>query len=109
LPSEAATCFSETSDLLISKLRVTVEMRGLGISRIVLRIPSCSSVVKLGSLSPTLHGMQEGRIPSFWEESEKNRRKKRHPLTRAGRKRPEVEARRWSRTSCAIAQALETS
>jgi hypothetical protein len=48
-------------------------------------------------------------FPLFWEVSENNRRAKYQRLNKAGLKQLEVEAKRWGRISCAIAQAFEAS
>jgi PadR family transcriptional regulator, regulatory protein PadR len=96
--------------LLILKSLVAGEMHGLGVSRRIQLITSGTFQVKPGSLFPALHRMEdEGRISSFWGDSENNRRAKYYRLTKAGRKQLEAETMRWGRISWAIAQALEAS
>jgi PadR family transcriptional regulator, regulatory protein PadR len=97
-----------TLDLLILKSLVPGEMHGLGISRRIQQITGGTFLVKPGSLFPALHRMEEeGWISALWGDSENNRRAKYYRLTKIGRKQLEVEADRWGRISCAIAQALE--
>jgi PadR family transcriptional regulator, regulatory protein PadR len=109
LSQEPTTLLQGTLDLLILKSLVAGDLHGLGISRRVQQITSGTFVVKPGSLFPALHRMEdEGWISSFWGDSENNRRAKYYRLTKPGRKQLEVETKRWSRISWAIAQALET-
>ena len=108
--SESTTLLQGTLDMLILKSLVAGEMHGLGISRRVQQITGGTFVVKPGSLFPSLHRMEEeGWISSFWGDSENNRRAKYYRLTKAGRKRLELETKRWGCISWAIAQALEAS
>jgi PadR family transcriptional regulator PadR len=110
LDSESITLLHGTLDLLILKSLGAGERHGLGISRRIQQITGCTFDVKPGSLFPALHRMEEaGWIASFWGDSENNRRAKYYRLTKPGRKQLEVEAKRWSRISWAIGQALETS
>lgn len=108
--AEPTTLLQGTLDMLILKSLIAGEMHGLGISRRIQQITGGTFVVKLGSLFPALHRMEdEGWISSLWGESENNRRAKYYRLSKAGRKQLEAETKRWSRISWAIAQALETS
>jgi PadR family transcriptional regulator PadR len=108
--SESTTLLQGTLDLLILKSLGAGERHGLGISRRIQQITGGTFDVKPGSLFPALHRMEgAGWIASFWGDSENNRRAKYYRLTKPGRKQLEVEAKRWSRISWAIGQALETS
>jgi PadR family transcriptional regulator, regulatory protein PadR len=109
LNSEPTTLLQGTLDMLILKSLVAGEMHGLGISRRIQQITSGTFVVKPGSLFPALHRMEEeGRVSSFWGDSENNRRAKYYRLTKPGRNQLEAETKRWGCISWAIAQALET-
>jgi PadR family transcriptional regulator PadR len=104
------TLLQGTLDLLILKSLVAGERHGLGISRRIQQITGGTFDVKPGSLFPALHRMEdEGWISSFWGDSENNRRAKYYRLTKPGRKQLDVETKRWSRISWAIAQAMEAS
>ena len=106
--AEPTSLLQGTLNMLILKSLVAGEMHGLGISRRIQQITRGTFVVKPGSLFPALHRMEEeGSISSCWGDSENNRRAKYYRLTKAGRKQLDVETKRWSRISWAIAQALE--
>ena len=99
--SEPTTLLQGTLDLLILGALIAGEMHGLGISRRVQQITIGTFIVKLGSLFPALHRMEEeGWISSFWGESETNRRAKYYRLTKARRKQLQIETKRWSRIYC---------
>ena len=99
-----------TLDMMILKSLALDQMHGLGISRRIEQITKGTFQVKPGSLFPALHRIEdEGWISSFWGDSENNRRAKYYRLTKPGLKQLQVETKRWSRISWAIAQALETS
>jgi PadR family transcriptional regulator, regulatory protein PadR len=107
---EPTTLLQGTLGLLILKALVAGEMHGLAISRRIEQITQGTFSVKPGSLFPALHRMEEeGWIASFWGGSENNRRAKFYKLTKSGRKQLEEETRKWSRISCAIANALHAS
>jgi len=110
LNREPTTLLQGTLDLLILKSLVAGEMHGLGISRRIQQISGGTFDVKPGSLFPALHRMEEeGWISSFWGDSENNRRAKYYRLTKTGTKQLEVETKRWTRISWAMARALEAS
>jgi transcriptional regulator len=110
LNREPTTLLQGTLDLLILKSLVAGEMHGLGISRRIQQITGGTFDVKPGSLFPALHRMEEeGWISSFWGDSENNRRAKYYRLTKTGTKQLEVETKRWTRISWAMARALEAS
>jgi PadR family transcriptional regulator, regulatory protein PadR len=110
LNPEPTALLQGTLDLLILKSLIAGEQHGLGISRRIRQLTGGTFLVKPGSLFPALHRMEdEGWISSFWGDSENNRRAKYYGLTKPGLKQLQVETKRWSRISWAIAQALETS
>jgi len=97
-----------TLDMMILKSLAAGEMHGLGISRRIEQITRGTFQVKPGSLFPALHRMEEeGWLAAEWGESENKRRAKFYRLTKTGRRQLEVESKRWSRISLAIARALE--
>ncbi len=107
---EPTALLQGTLDLLILKSLIAGELHGLGISRRIQQLTGGTFLVKPGSLFPALHRIEdEGWISSFWGDSENNRRAKYYRLTKPGLKQLQVETKRWSRISWAIAQALETS
>jgi transcriptional regulator len=109
LGDEQTNLLQGTLDMMILKSLAAGEMHGLGISRRIEQITRGTFQVKPGSLFPALHRMEEeGWLAAEWGESENKRRAKYYRLTKAGRRQFEVEAKRWSRISLAIARALET-
>jgi PadR family transcriptional regulator, regulatory protein PadR len=110
LSPEPTALLQGTLDLLILKSLIAGELHGLGISRRIQQLTGGTFHVKPGSLFPALHRIEdEGWISSFWGDSENNRRAKYYRLTKPGLKQLQLETKRWSRISWAIAQALETS
>ena len=109
MSAEPTNLLQGTLDLLILKSLIAGELHGLGISRRIQQLTGGTFHVKPGSLFPALHRMEdEGWISSFWGDSENNRRAKFYRLTKPGQKQLQLETKRWSRISWAIAQALET-
>ena len=105
---EQTNLLQGTLDMMILKSLAAGEMHGLGISRRIEQITRGTFQVKPGSLFPALHRMEEGGwLDAEWGESENKRRAKFYRLTKAGRRQLDVESRRWSRISLAIARALE--
>jgi PadR family transcriptional regulator, regulatory protein PadR len=86
---------------------VTGELQGLGISRRIQPITGSTFDVKLGSLFPALHRMEEeGWISAFWGDSKNHRRAKFYRLTKAWQKQLEAETQCWDRIAWAIALGL---
>jgi PadR family transcriptional regulator len=105
---EQTNLLQGTLDMMILKSLAAGEMHGLGISRRIEQITHGTFQVKPGSLFPALHRMEEeGWLDAQWGESENKRRARFYRLTKAGRRQLEVESKRWSRISLAIARALE--
>ena len=99
-----------TLDLLILKSLALEEMHGMGIARRITQITYGTFEVKAGSLFPALHRMEHaGWLVSSWSESETKRRAKFYCLTKAGRKRLQVESKRWERISLAMSSALRAT
>ena len=108
MASEQTNLLQGTLDLVILKALALEPMHGLGISRRIEQITKGTFQVKVGSLFPALHRMEEaGWLTSSWGESENNRRAKYYQLTKAGRR--QAETKRWGRISVAIARALEAT
>jgi PadR family transcriptional regulator, regulatory protein PadR len=76
-----------TLDMMILKALAFDRMPGLGISRRIEQVTQGTFQVKLGSLFPGLHRMEEqGWVASTWGESENNRRAKYYRPTKTGRR-----------------------
>lgn len=108
--SQATQLLQGTLDLLILKAVALHPDHGLGIARRVGQITRGTFTVKPGSLFPALHRLEEkGWVTSAWGLSETNRRAKFYSLTRAGRRRLDVEVESWERIALAIARAIEAT
>jgi PadR family transcriptional regulator len=96
-----------TLDLLILKARVLQELHGMGVLRRIAQITGGAFDVKVGSLFPALHRMEQaGWLTSFWGESETNRRAKFYSFTKAGKKQLHTESERWDRIPFASTGSL---
>lgn len=99
-----------TLDLLILKTLAPGPMHGWGISQRIQQLSQDVLQVPQGSLYPALHRLEyRGWIKAKWGASENNRRAKYYELTRAGRKRLELETSNWERLATAVAQVLGTA
>lgn len=98
-----------TLDMLILKTLSLEPMHGFGVSRRIEQITRGVFKVNAGSLLVAFKRMErEGLIEASWRDTENSRRAKFYTLTRAGRKRLELECADWGRRSNAIARLLAT-
>lgn len=75
-----------TLDLLILKALALQELHGMGVLRRIAQITGGAFDVKVGSLFPALHRMEQADwLTSFWGESETNRCAKFYSFTKAGK------------------------
>ncbi|MEP6937602.1 MAG: PadR family transcriptional regulator [Chthoniobacterales bacterium] len=96
-----------TLHLLVLKALAAQPLHGLGVSNRINQITKGTFEVKPGSLFPALHRMEEaGWLNSYWGDSENNRRARFYALTRAGRRRLEVETKDWQHIALGISNAL---
>jgi transcriptional regulator len=97
-----------TLDLLIMRMVAQQPMHGWAIAQRIQLVSKEVLQVQQGSLYPALHRLeQQGWIRSEWGESEHNRRAKYYSLTRAGKKKLEIEIEQWGRLSAAITLVIE--
>lgn len=96
-----------TLDLLILKSLSLAPQHGWGIAERLRQISNDVLQVQQGSLYPALHRLERrGWIKARWGVSEHNRRARFYELTRAGRKRLEVETETWQTFAAALASVL---
>ena len=99
-----------TLDMLILKVLQRGPMHGFGIAMRIQQLSEDVLSVGEGSLYPALYRLQDrGWIESEWGQSENNRRAKYYSLTKAGRKRLEVETNEWDRLCVAIGQVMQST
>jgi transcriptional regulator len=74
----------------------------------ILQISDSVLQLNQGTLYPALLRLEQaGWIQSEWGRSENNRRARYYRLTRAGRRRLEVETRNWERMAGIIGRMLQ--
>ena len=97
-----------TLDLLILKTLSLEPMHGFGISRRVEQLSQGVFKVNPGSLLVALQRLERaGLVDAEWRQTENARRARIYTLTRAGRKRLDVETTDWTRRASAIARLLK--
>jgi PadR family transcriptional regulator PadR len=97
-----------TLDLLILKTLSLQPMHGFGIARRIEQISRGVFKVNPGSLLTAFQRLERaGWLDAEWRRTENSRRAKFYTLTRAGRKRLEVETADWSRRVSAVARLLK--
>jgi PadR family transcriptional regulator PadR len=107
---EKSELLQGTLDMLILKVLKRGAMHGFGIANRIQQLSEEVLSVGEGSLYPALYRLQDrGWIESEWGQSENNRRAKFYNLTKAGRKRLEIESEGWDRLCLAIRQVMQSA
>jgi PadR family transcriptional regulator PadR len=97
-----------TLDLLILKTLSLQPLHGFGIARRVEQISRGVFKVNPGSLLTALARLERGgSIDAEWRVTSNSRRAKYYQLTRAGRRRLELETDEWTRRASAVARLLQ--
>jgi PadR family transcriptional regulator PadR len=98
-----------TLDLLILKTLSLEPKHGWAIAKRIQQISNEALQVHQGSLYPAVYRLEEqGWIKANWRETPTGRQAKFYTLTRAGRKRLEIELANWDRLSSAINLVVRT-
>src|SRR5207302_6258932 len=98
-----------TLDMLILKTLSLEPMHGFGIARRVEQISRGVFKVNPGSLLTALQRLERAcLLDAEWRDTENSRRARFYKLTRAGRKRLDVETADWVRRSSAIMRLLNS-
>jgi transcriptional regulator len=96
-----------TLDMLILKTLSLQPMHGFGIARRIEQIARGAFKVNPGSLLTALKRLERaGLLDAEWRQTENSRRARVYTLTRAGRKRLDVETADWARRASAVARLL---
>lgn len=99
-----------TLELLILKAVSLGPLHGYGILLRIQQISKDRLEIQQGSLYPALYRMEhQGWITSVWGESENNRKAKYYRLTLAGRRKLQMESKKWNRMADVIAGILGTT
>ena len=97
-----------TLDMLILKTLSLEPMHGFGIARRVEQLSQGVFKVNPGSLLVALQRLDRaGLVDAEWKQTANARRARIYSLTRAGRKRLEVETTDWTRRASAIMRLLK--
>ena len=97
-----------TLDMLILKTLSLQPLHGFGIARRIEQISRGVFKVNPGSLLTALQRLERaGWLDADWRDTENARRAKYYALTRAGRKRLDVETADWNRRVSAVARLLK--
>jgi PadR family transcriptional regulator PadR len=98
-----------TLDLLILKTLSLEPMHGFGIARRIEQVSDGVFKVNPGSLLTAFQRLERaGLLDAEWRQTENARRARFYRLSRAGRKRLEVETADWTRRAAAIARLLKS-
>ena len=97
-----------TLDLLLLRVLSTGPNHGWGIANRIRQISREGLNASQGSLYPALHRLElRGDVESEMTPSENNRRARVYKLTRAGRRRLEVENASWEQFVLSMARVLK--
>ncbi len=97
-----------TLDMLILKTLSLEPMHGFGIARRIEQVSRGVFKVNPGSLLTAFQRLERmGWLNARWRQTDNSRRAKYYSLTRAGRKRLDVETAAWNRRASAIARLLK--
>jgi PadR family transcriptional regulator, regulatory protein PadR len=100
-----------TLQLLILKVLATAgELHGFEIAEAIQRQSADVLTIEEGSLYPALQRMLvQGWVAAEWGTTAGNRRARYYQMTRAGRRRLEVELSQFARVNTAIWRVLQTA
>jgi PadR family transcriptional regulator, regulatory protein PadR len=99
-----------TLDMLVLKAVSLGPLHGYGVLLRIQQISQDRLEVQQGSLYPALYRLEhEGWIAGEWGQSENNRRARYYQLTAAGRRRLEVETKKWNQFAEVIGVILNTA
>ena len=98
-----------TLDMLILKTLSLEPMHGFGVAQRIEQVTRGVFKVNPGSLLTAFQRLERlGLLESQWRQTPNARRAKYYSVTRAGRKRLEVETAEWARRATAISRLLRT-
>ncbi len=110
MPTEKTDLLQGTLDMLILKIAALGPIHGYAISQRMQQISREVLQVQQGSLYPALHRLENrGWLKLDWRASESGRDAKFYTLTKAGRRRLEMETAQWERLAEAIGLILRTA
>jgi PadR family transcriptional regulator, regulatory protein PadR len=107
---QAMELLQGTLDMLVLKAVSLGPLHGYGVLLRIQQISGNRLDVQQGSLYPALYRLEhEGWISGEWGQSDNNRRARYYRLTAAGRRRLDVETRKWHEMADVIRVILNTA
>ncbi len=107
---DAVDLLQGTLDMLVLKAVSLGPLHGYGVLLRIQQISQDRLEVQQGSLYPALYRLEhEGWIAGEWGQSENKRRARYYRLTAAGRRRLEVETKKWNQFAEVIGVILNTA
>jgi transcriptional regulator len=98
-----------TLDMLVLKAVSLGPLHGYGVLLRIQQISQNRLEIQQGSLYPALYRLEhEGWLAGEWGQSDNNRRARYYRLTAAGRRRLEVEAKKWNQFAEVIGVILNS-
>jgi transcriptional regulator len=97
-------------ELLILKVLRRGPRHGYAIASAIQQMSADVLRVEAGSLYPAVHRMTEaGLLKSEWRRSEVGRRARFYELTAKGRRKLEIDEKKWRAVSAAVAKVLNAA
>ena len=107
MPTPDTKLLQGTLEMLILKALSLGSLHGYGIGLRIKQMSDDVLRIEEGSLYPALYRIErQGWITSEWGVSENNLKAKFYKLTRAGRKRLDIEEESWERLAGAVFKVL---
>jgi len=99
-----------TLDMLVLKAVSLGPLHGYGVLLRIQQISGDRLEIQQGSLYPALYRLEhEGWIAGEWGESDNKRRARYYKLTAAGRRRLDVEAKKWNEFASVVGSILKVT
>lgn len=107
-PTPGTDVIQGTLDMLILKALSLEPMHGFGIARRIEQTSRGVFKINPGSLLTAFQRLErEGLLDAEWRQTDKGRRARFYNVTRAGRKRLDLETANWARRVSAVARLLK--
>lgn len=107
-PTPGTDVIQGTLDMLILKALSLEPMHGFGIARRIEQTSRGVFKINPGSLLTAFQRLErEGLLDAEWRQTDKGRRARFYNVTRAGRKRLDLETASWARRVSAVARLLK--
>lgn len=110
VPAKSDVLYGSLGLMVLKTLEALGPLHGYRIARRIEQISGDQLALNQGTLYPALLKLEQlGWIASKWGNSESGRRVKIYALTRAGRKRLDLEEAQWQRATGIVARFFKIS